>query len=329
MSDSDRSGSPELRTGVFFSTASARHDTGTGHPERPARMEAALAGARRTGLVPLEIAAQEQSAACERLIAAVHSADYAAELRHQAVTGARLFHSVDNPISSGTYEAARAAVGTALTAAEAIWSERRLDRAFVIARPPGHHAERERAMGFCFFNSIACVAERLLELPEVRRVFIFDWDVHHGNGTQRLFEERSDVFYASMHQYPFYPGTGAADERGRENGSGYTLNVPLPAGTGDAVWLRSFETQIAGAIDQFQPDALLISAGFDAHRRDPLASMELSASAFGAMTAVLRELAERHCGGRMLSLLEGGYDLEAISDCVEAHLTELRAVSPR
>jgi acetoin utilization deacetylase AcuC-like enzyme len=324
MSDSDRSASPDPGTAVFWSPASGRHDTGVGHAERPARIDAALEGARRAGMLPLEITAAELSDSSERLIATVHSSDYAAELRHQVTSGARLFHTVDNPISSGTYEAARAAVGTALSAAESIWSEERLDRAFVIARPPGHHAEKERAMGFCFFNSIACVAERLLELPAVRRVFIFDWDVHHGNGTQRLFEERSDVFYASMHQYPFYPGTGAADERGVKNGTGYTLNVPLPAGTGDALWLRSFETQIAEAIDQFEPDALLISAGFDAHRNDPLASMELSASAFGEMTTVVRELAERHCGGRLLSLLEGGYDLEAISDCVEAHTLALR-----
>lgn len=306
---------------VYSSPASHRHDTGPAHPETMARIDAAIDGAHRAGFSDDDIVRPRGHKQTDRIIAKVHSAEYSRELEQAAEAGHRLFHSLDNPISSGTHTAARAAVSTALTAAEDVWVKNKSESAFVIARPPGHHAEKERAMGFCFFNTLACVAESLREQPGIERIFIFDWDVHHGNGTQHLFEERDDVFYTSVHRFPFYPGTGAAREIGVGPGLGYTRNIPLEQGLGDSTYLRVLEEQIIPLIDEYTPQAILISAGFDAHRRDPLGGMSVSEQGFGAMSARIREAAVRHCGGRVLSLLEGGYDPEGIAASVSEHLT--------
>jgi acetoin utilization deacetylase AcuC-like enzyme len=210
---------------IYTNPLFKKHDTGFGHPENASRMDHAREGVDRAGLGPA-ILAVENHPDTDRLIAKVHSAQYERDLEDACRSGMRLFHSLDNPISSSTWGAARAAVGSSLAAASAIWQEKTTERAFVIARPPGHHAERVHAMGFCFFNTIACVAEFLREQPGIERVLIFDFDVHHGNGTQALFEERDDVFYVSTHRYPFYPGTGAAAEIGAGRGRGFTRNIP-------------------------------------------------------------------------------------------------------
>ncbi|MFZ2493797.1 MAG: histone deacetylase, partial [Thermoanaerobaculia bacterium] len=207
--------------------------------------------------------------------------------------------------------------------AEDIWRRRASNRAFLIARPPGHHAEREEAMGFCFFNTIACAAEWLREQPGIERVFIFDFDVHHGNGTQHLFEERDDVFYASAHRFPFYPGTGAADEVGIRKGKGYTLNIPLAGGAGDPALMRATEETVVRVIDEYRPQAILLSAGFDGHRRDPLGGMRITEQGYGALTRRIVEAAERHCEGRVLSLMEGGYDMEGLAASVGEHVKAL------
>jgi acetoin utilization deacetylase AcuC-like enzyme len=180
-------------------------------------------------------------------------------------------------------------------------------------------------MGFCLFNNVAVAARHLQERHGHDRVFIVDWDVHHGNGTQHLFEDDDTVFYFSTHQFPFYPGTGRREERGRGKGEGFTLNVPLPAGSGDAVYVRTFRDVLLPAIDAFRPDVFLISAGFDAHRNDPLAGMALTEEGYAEMTRIVREAAEGHCAGRIVSLLEGGYDLAALGASVEAHLRALGA----
>jgi acetoin utilization deacetylase AcuC-like enzyme len=299
----------------------ARHQTGPGHPEKPDRLTAAMDGAARAGL---EVVTDSPlHAETDRLIAKVHSPEYARELERASDSGAPFFHSFDNPVSPATYAAARTAVGVALHAAAEVWERKNTSSAFVIARPPGHHAERLEAMGFCFFNTIACVAESLLELPGIRRVFILDWDVHHGNGTQHLFEERSDVFYASIHRFPFYPGTGAAAEEGVAEGRGFTRNVPLAGGATDADYLRSFENVLLRDIDAFRPNAILVSAGFDAHRRDPLGGMNVTEEAFGEMTRLVMEASRRHCQGRLLSLLEGGYDPEGLAASVAEHVAAM------
>jgi acetoin utilization deacetylase AcuC-like enzyme len=297
-----------------------KHDTGFEHPERPARIDAAIEGVRRAGLEASLIRDADAQPDTQRIIHKVHSADYEREFEQAVRGGLRLFQSIDNPISSASFAAARAAVATALAAADDMWERRAATRAFVVARPPGHHAERASAMGFCFFNTIACVAEWLRERPRIERVFIFDFDVHHGNGTQHLFESRDDVYYASIHRYPFYPGTGAANEIGTGAGRGFTTNIPLPGGEGDAAFLRATEEQIVRVIDDYQPHAILLSSGFDAHRRDPLGGMKVTEEAYGELTRRIAECADRWCEGRLFSLLEGGYDLEGLAASVASHL---------
>jgi len=308
---------------IYTNSVFRRHDTGVGHPETSTRLDAALAGVDRAGLSKEVLRDVQPHLDTDRIIAKVHSADYEREIDEACRMGMRFFHSMDNPISSASFSAARTAVATSLVAAEAIWKQGEDRRAFVIARPPGHHAERATAMGFCFFNTIACVAEWLREQPGIERVFIFDFDVHHGNGTQSLFEERSDVFYASMHRYPFYPGTGAAAEIGSGAGRGFTRNFPMEREQGDAEYLRTVEDEVLRLIDDYEPNVILLSAGFDAHLRDPLGGMRVTEQGFGEITRRVVEAAERHGGGRVLSLLEGGYDMEGLAASVAEHVTAL------
>ena len=300
-----------------------RHDTGFGHPESADRLDSALEGVRRAGMSARIVTTVNDSTDTDRIIAKVHSHRYALELEQACARGMKLFHSLDNPISEASYAAARVAVATGLDAANAIWSRGEIDRAFVVARPPGHHAEKAQAMGFCFFNTIACIAESLLEKQNIQRVLIFDWDVHHGNGTQHLFEERDDVYYVSTHRYPFYPGTGAADEIGTGQGRGFTRNIPFEGGAGDVEYLGAVENIVVPIIDQYRPDAILISAGFDPHRRDPLGGMGVTERAFGEMSRRMVEAANRHGGGKLLTLLEGGYDAEGLASSVAEHVLAL------
>jgi acetoin utilization deacetylase AcuC-like enzyme len=308
---------------IYTNSVFQRHNTGFDHPERPSRMDAAVEGVRRAGQDEALVTDAAPHPETSRIIARVHSAEYDRELEAAVRGGHRYFHSIDNPISSGSYAAAKTAVSTSLAAADDIWQHGASKRAFVIARPPGHHAERAAAMGFCFFNTIACVAEWLRERPGIERVFIYDFDVHHGNGTQHLFETRDDVYYASVHRYPFYPGTGADDEIGEGQGRGFTKNIPLRAGEGDAAFLRATEDEIVRAIDEYKPNAILLSSGFDAHLRDPLGGMRVTEQAYGELTRRIVESADRWCEGRVLSLLEGGYDMEGLSASVAEHLNAL------
>lgn len=297
------------------------HDTGPEHPESASRIDAALEGVRRAGLAERVVRGPAPHPDTGRIIARVHSAEYEQELEEACRTGMELFHSLDNPISPQSFAAAQTAVATALRAADD--TLRTGERAFVIARPPGHHAERLEAMGFCFFNTIACVAEWLREQRGIERVFIFDFDVHHGNGTQHLFEERDDVFYTSMHRFPFYPGTGAANEIGIGAGRGFTKNIPLPGGSRDPQYLRAVEDDIVRVIDDYRPSIILLSSGFDAHRRDPLGGMHVSELAYGEITRRIVEAAGRNSGGRVVSLLEGGYDMEGLAASVDEHVRAL------
>jgi acetoin utilization deacetylase AcuC-like enzyme len=308
---------------IYTNSIFYRHDTGVGHPETAQRLDAAMNGVARAGASQHVVRDAEIHPDTGRIIAKVHSADYEQELEEACRGGYRLFHSLDNPISSSTFAAARAAVSTSLTAAEDIWKRGESSRAFVIARPPGHHAERAEAMGFCFFNTIACVAEWLREQPGIERVFVFDFDVHHGNGTQSLFDERDDVFYSSMHRYPFYPGTGAAGEIGTGKGRGFTKNIPFEGGAGDAEYLRAVEDEIVRIIDDYRPNAILLSSGFDAHIRDPLGGMKVTENAYGEITRRVVEAATLHCAGRVFSLLEGGYDMEGLAASVAEHLAAM------
>jgi len=204
--------------------------------------------------------------------------------------------------------------------ARGLWS-----RGLAVVRPPGHHAERDLAMGFCLFNNVAVAARHLLRERLVSRVLIVDWDVHHGNGTQHLFEEEPDVFYFSVHQSPLYPGTGAATETGRGAGKGATLNRPLPPGSGDEPFLAALHDGLVPAAERFRPELVLVSAGFDAHVDDPLGGLRVSTAAFGEATRIVAGLADRFASGRIVSVLEGGYDLAALARSTELHLSELLA----
>lgn len=227
----------------------------------------------------------------------------------------------DTFTSPETVEAARLAAGAVVDAVERVWDGRHA-RAFALVRPPGHHAERDRAMGFCFFNNVAVGAAHARALG-ASRVAIVDYDVHHGNGTQHIFEDDPAVLYVSLHQSPFYPGTGDADEIGAGPGRGYTVNLPLAVGAVDEDYHLVFAEMVVPVLRRFAPDLLLISAGFDAHERDPLGGMRLTTAAFGAMTAELRLVAEECCGGRLVAVTEGGYDLRALGESLESAMETL------
>ncbi|MFL6263921.1 MAG: histone deacetylase [Thermoanaerobaculia bacterium] len=311
---------------IFTDPACLGHQAPPGYSERPDRLSGILAHLRERGWPPAEEGGLSQEAAREA-VTALHDEAYVDRFERAAARGDSIFDSADNPLSAGSWEAAWAAAGAALAAAD--WVAGDSGRtAFAAVRPPGHHAERSVAMGFCFFNNAAVAAEHLRRRHGASRVAVFDFDVHHGNGTQHLFEERADIFYASTHQYPFYPGTGAADERGTAKGEGFTLNVPLPAGTGDEGYGEAIRDQILPGLRRFAPDVLILSAGFDAWRNDPLGGMRVTEEGFRSWGDWLRDLAAEVCGGRVLAVLEGGYDLGSLPRLVEAHLEGLMGGRP-
>ncbi len=304
---------------LFHDPLCLSHPAPVGYPERPERTAGIVAAVR--ALPGVEERSAVGAEALESAILALHAESYVRRFERAVARGDGLLDSADNPIGRDSYTAATAAAGAAVAALDAVCAEG--GGAFVATRPPGHHAERDRAMGFCFFNQAAIVAERARSRHGVERVAIVDFDVHHGNGTQHLFEERGDIFYASLHQWPFYPGTGAAGERGRGAGEGATLNLPLPAGSGDAEYGRVFREALLPALDRFAPELLVVSAGFDSWREDPLGGMRVTEEGFAAWGGWLAEVAGRHAAGRLVSILEGGYDLEALPRLVCSYLRNM------
>lgn len=250
-----------------------------------------------------------------------HERDYIASVARTAGLDHYAFDP-DTQTSPESYRTASLAAGGVLTAAEAVL-EGVADNGFAIVRPPGHHALAARAMGFCLFNNIAITAAWLLQRRGLKRVAIIDWDVHHGNGTQDIFYYSSDVLYVSTHQFPHYPGTGSIDEIGEGPGEGFTLNVPMPATFGDPEYLRAFDELIIPVCREFKPEFVLVSAGFDCHFRDPLASMRVTENGFQAITRRINRLAAECCEGRVVAALEGGYDLKALADSGQAVIEEM------
>jgi len=309
---------------IFTDPRCLEHRSPAGMPEQPRRLTAVLDGLAAAGrgaeTPPRTLGDTVLAEAARRAVGALHPDAYVERFRRAVERGDSLFDSADNPLSPGTWDAAWGAVEATLAAAEAAFAGA---PAFAAVRPPGHHAEAATAMGFCYFNNVAAAAEHLLRADGCERVAIFDFDVHHGNGTQHLFEERPDVLYVSTHQYPFYPGTGAAGERGRGAGRGATVNVPLSAGTGDDGYRRAVEEEVLPALRRFAPDVLLLSAGFDAWRRDPLGGMQVSEEGFAEWGRRLGELAAEVCDGRLMAVLEGGYDVDALPRLVDTHLAAL------
>jgi acetoin utilization deacetylase AcuC-like enzyme len=309
------------RTGLVHHPVFAAHDTGHGHPERPARLAAVLARLESSGLLA-QVDRFTPDPAPVAWLMAVHDEDYVERVERACASGVRVLDFGDTVVSEDSWQAALVAAGGAVQAVDkvmdGVWAN-----AFVACRPPGHHAEVSEAMGFCLFNNVAVAAAHLRRVRGVERVAILDWDVHHGNGTQHAFESDPTVFYASLHQWPWYPGTGAADERGVGAGEGATLNCPMAAGTGDGEWLSAIESKVLPALERFDPGFILISAGFDAHEQDPLSHTRVTTDGFRRMTRLVKVLAEARCGGRVVSLLEGGYDLDALASSVEGHVGEL------
>ncbi len=296
------------------------HAPGPDHPERPGRLHAILEALHHARLPHIRWNNQPPHEATRRQLRAVHTPEHVLRMAAMAGTGGRI--DADTVLGPGSHRAALTAAGTCIAAVDAVLAGEAAN-AFALVRPPGHHAEPDRAMGFCIFNSVAVAAAHAIEARGLERVLIVDWDVHHGNGTQRIFEDRSDVLFISTHQWPLYPRTGGADEIGHGDGEGFTVNLPVPAGTSDEEMLAVYGHLVEPIADAYRPQLVLISAGFDADARDPLANLNLTPAGFAAMLRMLRRVADRHAGGRIVLALEGGYDLDALAEGVLACLMAL------
>ena len=304
------------RTGYIYNPLYLKHETEP-HPENPGRLVAIDHKIRSADFYDA-LCFPEPRKATEDEIALNHDSGYVEEVKRSCESGVHYLDG-DTKISQASYEAALLAAGAGLTAVDQV-VDGTLDNVFCAVRPPGHHAEFNRAMGFCLFNNVALAARYAQLKKDLHRVFIFDWDVHHGNGTQHSFYSDAAIFYSSTHQFPFYPGTGDEDETGTGDGLGTTLNFPMRAYSGDEEYLDAIENKLIPVISRFKPDLIIISAGFDAHQQDPLANIQLSTECFGKMTDIMKKAAGEICGGRLISMLEGGYDYEALSDSVLEHL---------
>jgi acetoin utilization deacetylase AcuC-like enzyme len=305
-----------MTTLLFTHPASLRHVTPDGHPERIDRIKAVnqILGSEHFRA----LARREAPLGRDEDILRAHAYEHLERVRAMAPAEGFEYLDPDTPMSPGTLEAALRGVGAATAAVDAVFGGE-ADNAFCALRPPGHHAETRRAMGFCFFNQAAIAAHHARHAHGAERVAVVDFDVHHGNGTQDIFWQDADMFYGSTHQMPLYPGTGAV----QETGAGNIFNAPLRAGDGSEPFREAMNAVILPALDAFGPDLVIISAGFDAHHRDPLGSLQLTEEDFAWVTLKLMEAAEIHCGGRVVSVLEGGYDLQGLSASVGIHVQAL------
>ena len=301
-----------------------KHLPGESHPERPERIQALLNLAGALDKQMFELASPR--AATRADVESTHGADHV-RLVESTSKHNRYALDGDTITCRDSFGVALLAVGGFLTLFDAIASKQS-SNGFALVRPPGHHALRDHAMGFCLFNTMAIGAEYLKRVHGAKKIMIMDWDVHHGNGTQAAFYDDPSVLFISTHQFPFYPGSGAVNEIGVGAGEGFTLNVPLPAGCADAEYLQVFQDIVVPAAEKFQPDWILVSAGFDPHRRDPLGGMNVTEEGFGAMARLLLALANRFADGRIAFLLEGGYDLAGLRDSVAAVLAAMQTQVP-
>jgi len=295
-----------------------KHDTGFGHPERPERLIAINEKFEQSPLIK-RIERIEAEKASEKIIKEVHNSSYIEGVTRAINSGRRILDAGDTVVSEKSLVAAYYASGAAILGLDMLKNEES-SRVFCAVRPPGHHAEKNVAMGFCIFNNVAVAARYAQKIDLAKKVLIVDWDVHHGNGTQHIFEEDDSVFYYSIHQYPFYPGTGSANEIGKGRGEGYTLNRPMRAGGSDADYIAAVERDLTHIERKFKPDLIIVSAGFDAHAQDPLAGMRITEEGYIRLTELISQMAWRCAEGKILSVLEGGYHLDALASSVIAHL---------
>ncbi|MDI6450929.1 SUMF1/EgtB/PvdO family nonheme iron enzyme [Anaerobaca lacustris] len=312
---------PQSRTGFVYDPLYLEHKTGPGHPEAPERLTAIVGRLEATGLAD-ELTPLKPAPAPAEWIETVHSSKYIERARAACESGDRYLDSMDVPISRQSYNAAVMAAGGVMAAVDAVMAGD-VANAFCAVRPPGHHALKDRATGFCIFNNVAIGARYVQQRHGLSRVLIVDWDVHHGNGTQDAFYDDPSVLYFSIHQWPFYPGTGSASQTGAGAGSDLTINVPVPAGSGDREFIDAFEQQLRPAAMAFSPDFVFVSAGFDAQAGDALGSMRVTREGFAHLTRIVKEIAQTCSQGRLISVLEGGYGTDLLAASVEAHVRAL------
>jgi acetoin utilization deacetylase AcuC-like enzyme len=308
-----------MATAYVYDELYLEHETGM-HVENPTRLTAIMRTLEHTGLLPYLVRLEARDASLKEL-ESIHSMRYIQQVQNAAARGGAWLDA-DTYVSEGTYAAAVRAAGGLLRLVEAVLSGE-VDDGFALVRPPGHHAKASRGMGFCLFNNVSIAASYARIQRGLDRVLIVDYDVHHGNGTSDAFYSDPHILFFSTHQYPHYPGTGDWRETGSGKGVGYTINVPLRSGVGDKGYERIFEEVLVPTADRFQPELILVSAGYDAHWHDPLAGMILSVSGYARLVQILMDLANRHCEGRLAFTLEGGYDLDALSHGVAATLAVL------
>lgn len=301
--------------GLVSSDVYLEHISPGGHPERPERLCAIIRYLKERGSWNHLKHIPPVAATIDHILA-VHTQQHIDRVLNVCERGDGLLDEGDTFAVPKSFQVALLASGGVIDAIDAVLGKK-VDSAFCAVRPPGHHAERDRAMGFCLFNNVAIGARYAQQEHDLARVAILDWDVHHGNGTQHIFDQDPSVYYISLHQYPFYPGTGAREERGIGKGEGFTLNFPLPAGTGETRYLQAFTEEIVPTLESFNPGLLLISAGFDAHKDDPLGGMKLTKDSYAKMTDLVKDIAP------VVSALEGGYNLEALARCTDSHLNAL------
>ncbi len=310
-----------FQTGFVTDSRLKLHVAGYDHPEQPDRITAILNRIEWTGLAR-DLSQLSSRMATDEQLARVHPESYLQLVTLEAAEGFRQLSTGDTDINGMTPEVARLAAGCAIAAVDAVFS-REVHNAFCAIRPPGHHASQSRGMGFCVFNNVAVAARHAQSVYGAEHVAIVDWDVHHGNGTQDIFFSDGSILFFSTHQSPWYPGTGAADETGSGAGEGKTINCPLPAGSGRASVVGAFKDRLLPALETFGPDLILLSAGFDSRIGDPLGQFRLTDGDFGELTSMMVEAAERYCDGRLVSVLEGGYNLEGLALAAETHVRTL------
>jgi len=304
-----------MKVEILYDERMSWHQNGVGHPERPERVQSLVRMIQEADYSD-QIEFPDVQPITRDLAELVHTRAHLDQLENSEASPVTFFDA-DTQSNEHSYQAARLAAGAVVAAVKRATEDTAI-RPFAVVRPPGHHAEADRAMGFCFINSVAVAAAYALAELSYSRVAVVDWDVHHGNGTQHIFYDRDDVFYVSLHQSPHYPGTGSAAERGRGSGEGTTLNVPMPAGSDGADYLRAIDDRVVPELDKYQPELILVSAGFDTHADDPLASMQLYGKDYVEITRRLLSLADRHASGRIVHVLEGGYDLDALGEGADA-----------
>jgi len=314
------------KTGLVYHPDFLKHVTGREHPENPQRLKAILSGLERSGLLSKLQKIEARHSTLE-WIERVHSKNYIQEIQSAGLKGAVLLDA-DTMVGPDSYNVALLAVSGVLAACDAVLAGK-VRNSFCAVRPPGHHAEENKAMGFCLFNNVAIAARYLQGEHGLKKILIVDWDVHHGNGTQKSFYQDDTVYYFSIHQYPHYPGTGREEEEGEGLGRGFTLNVPMCAGSGDLEYKEVFDMIFYPEALRFKPDFVLISAGFDGHRDDPLSDLRLTEKGYQRMTEVVMDLAYECCQGKVVSVLEGGYNLASLASSVKIHVQTLLEHEPK